>query len=133
MSGFDATYSPGQLTPQLLDLYVGSAPWWPVTLSDETGAALNLTGATLWMTCKSSESALDADALFQKTNGSGITIIDASAGQVLIQPSTTDTDALTAGTSYYFDIQLLTSAGELVTVMVGILRARSRITLAQTS
>jgi hypothetical protein len=119
------------LEPVFADLYVGSAPAFPLTLTDETGAAVNLTGATLWMTCKTATTEFDGEAIFQKTTGAGISYPDAAAGLALVQLTTADTADLTAGKSYYFDLQLLLPGGELQIVMAGYFRARPRVTLAQ--
>lgn len=79
---------------------------------------LDLTGATIWCTGKIDPADIDANALWQKTNGTGgaITITDALNGvfETVIVPA--DTDALTAETTVFFDIQVRTSAGKVHTV-----------------
>lgn len=122
---------PQALDPVFADLYIGSAPAFPLAVTDENGAPVNLTGSTLWMTCKTATSEFDGDAIFQKVTGSGITLISATGGTALVQLTTADTADLTAGKSYYFDLQLLLPGGELQTILAGYFRAKTRVTLAQ--
>lgn len=120
-----------RLTSQQRDLYIGSAPAYLFEIVDAAGTPVDLTGATLWLTCKAADTDTDAAALFQKTNGAGLSITSAAGGTLLAQLTTTDTDAskFTADRSYPFDLQLLTSGGEKQTLLTGFFRAQTRITL----
>src|SRR5215218_7495933 len=73
----------------------------------DTSAAENITGWDIWITAKAAidNDASDAAALFQYEIGSGITVTDAANGLATVDLSGLDSDALTADTTLFVDIQ----------------------------
>lgn len=59
-----------------------------------SGEVVNLDGATLYLTAKWQYSDTDADAIFQLTNGSGITVTNPGAGAISITIPTSATSSL---------------------------------------
>lgn len=92
------------------------------TVLDSSDAAVNLTGCTLRFTAKLARSdADDATGVITKTTGSGITHVNAAAGTYRITLDPEDTDALTAATLYWWDLQLTDGSGGVFTVGSGTL------------
>ncbi|MDI6872557.1 MAG: hypothetical protein QME79_14635 [Bacillota bacterium] len=85
-----------------------------VSLQDESGAALNITGAALTFVVRSL-----AAAVITKTTepGGGITVTDAAAGKVEVTLTNADTD-LPAGT-YDYELLVTDSAGRRYTALEG--------------
>ena len=65
------------------------------------GVAVDLTGATLQFLVKTLPTDTDANAIFTKTVGSGITVTDATAGIGEIAFTQANTISLSGGTRYY--------------------------------
>lgn len=84
---------------------------FPITITDNTGAAIDITGDTIFFTVKSSETDTDANALIKVDVTSHS---DPTAGKTTI-PITKTLSNITAG-EYPFDIQRLhgTSISTLV-------------------
>ena len=110
----------GRITPYGLSLVLGTAPSWPITLTDEidgVSTALDITGAAMWFAVKEDATDADADALiFASSTLGSIVITDATAGEAqidLTQDDTAETDDLLPYKRYfsYFRIQL--SSGEI--------------------
>ena len=72
----------------------------PLTIKDQAGNAVNLTGVTgfVWSIYAPGQS---ATPLFSKSLGSGVAITSAASGQVEITVDDTDSDLATAGQTYY--------------------------------
>ena len=84
------------------------------------GDPYNLTGATLWCTAKSKHTDADVDAIFQKTLGDGITVVNAAAGLYTIQIDPADTEALSkVKTVLVYDVQLMDSNSKIYTIASG--------------
>lgn len=100
-----------------LKMIRGDSKTFSTALTDAAGNAIDLTGATVWMTAKSAFTDLDADAVFQKSTGDGITHLDDASGliQVVLDPE--DTEDLD-GTKHrlVYDIQVVDS-GVVTTVV----------------
>lgn len=88
----------------------------------QSGAAYNLTGATLRMTAKYNYTDSDAQAVFALTSGTGITVTNAAAGlaTVTISPSKTLTLPFNQ-VNLVYDIQVTDAGGNVWTVVDGIL------------
>lgn len=71
----------------MLEVYRKNDLTLAVTVKGEDGAALNLTGAALSFVVKSK-----TETVATKTVGSGITLVDAEAGEVEISLTSVDTD-----------------------------------------
>jgi hypothetical protein len=81
------------------------------------GNPVDLTGADIWFTAKTSPAA--SDVVFQKVVGQGITVADAANGTGLIELVPSDTHGLGARTvQLYFDLEV-EIAGAVYTVSVG--------------
>jgi hypothetical protein len=84
----------------------GDTAGWNLAVVDTTGAPFDLTGYTLWFTAKRAITDADADAVFQLTNGAGITVTNAAGGLAAITPRRADTSSLTEDVRLYVDVQL---------------------------
>ena len=81
------------------------------------GNSVDLTGAGIWFTAKTSPGA--SNVVFQKAVGSGITVTDAASGAGLIELVPDDTQGLGARTvRLYFDLEV-EIAGAVYTVAAG--------------
>lgn len=81
--------------------------------SKATGRPLNLTGYTFFMTLDPNKAPTDDSTMLYKLAG---TIVDAAAGRVEFAPSLAQANAVG---SYYYDVQMIDSAGRVRTVMSG--------------
>lgn len=90
-----------------------------VTLLDENDAVVPLSGAAIdWALAKrKGKSGFSHSVLASKSLGSGITIIDAPSGRFDIGVGPADTDGLKG--DFYYETQVLDSAGRVSTVLVG--------------
>lgn len=98
-------------------MYVGDTKVLKVTVLDEDGNAVNITGVDIrWWMAKNVKK-LDADVLIKKSTTDGISITDGPNGkfEVTIEPE--DTETLKAG-SYYHEAEV-DDAGVISTVMTG--------------
>ena len=107
-----------------LQIVKGDTPSFNLVITDAIGgAAIDLTGALLWMTAKKKFEDNDAAAIFQKTIGSGISITDAALGLAKVTLVANDTKALEGffrgRINLKYDIQLKTQAGQIFTVARG--------------
>lgn len=94
------------------------------TLTDQDGAALDITDVTLsWQV---SASAAGTVLLSKTTGGGGITITDAAAGQFRVALAPADTAAL-AGV-YYWECRLTDLSGNVSVVAWGYLTIRTALT-----
>ena len=110
------------------------------TTNPLTTTPLVLTSATIRFTAKHDLQDSDADAVFQKTTSSGITITGASTGEfnVKISPSdTADLDGCDGFTDLFYDCQVQLGAtngsyiaGDVITIDSGILTVYHDRTLA---
>lgn len=91
--------------PPTLTMRRGDTSGWSALAVQPDGSPLDLTGYTLWFTAKRAIADTDAQAVFQLTNGAGITITDAAAGAFAINPRRADTSSLTEDVRLYVDVQ----------------------------
>jgi len=107
-----------------------------ITIQDESGVPIDLTGAKLWFTVKRAVSDADGSALFQLTNdvNGGITVVNAEAGiaVALVQPSHTTSLPSAKTSQLFYDWKLKTASGELTTRETGTILVTPAITLAST-
>jgi len=106
---------------RIFDLHVATA----------SGTAADLDGVSLWFTVKEDVYDPDSHAVFQKTIGSGINVIDEPGGYVEIVIDRTDTVNLRArylGVPLVWDVQLKDAIGEVQTVDSGTLTIDPDIT-----
>jgi hypothetical protein len=93
-----------------------------VTVTQSDGTAYDLTGSTLFLTVKNALTDADSAAVIRKE----VTAHDAPlAGESHFEIATTDN--ATAGTRFY-DVQLVTSAGDVFTLFGGIWKVVGDVT-----
>ena len=111
-----------------LKMYRGDTAEFRVTALDIDGNPLNLTGASAWFTAKRTTSDDDNSAVFQKTVGNGITIIDAINGIMLVRLAEADTSSI-AGKEYLeYDLQVKDTSNGVWTVARGSLLVLADVT-----
>lgn len=97
----------------------------------EDDAPLDLTDAEIWMTAKRHIRDADADAIFQKTVGDGITITDDTGGLATVELVPADTSSLAARTiRLVYDVQVKLSSGRIVTPLKGKLTVEPDVTVS---
>jgi hypothetical protein len=97
----------------------------------EDDAPLDLTDAEMWMTAKRHIRDADADAIFQKTVGDGITITDAEGGLATVELIPGDTSDLAARTvRLVYDVQVKLVSGRIVTPLKGRLTVEPDVTVS---
>lgn len=83
-----------------------------VSVVDESGAAVSLSGATLTWTISTQPGAA---AVLTKTIGDGITIVSEAGGTLTMELTTTNTNALSAR-EYFSAVRVTFASGEVKTV-----------------
>jgi len=92
----------------------GDTNLYDLTAKQASGAALNLTGVSLWFTIK--RNAWEADpGVVQKTVGSGINVTDAVNGLFTVTLDPNDTKDIEPG-RYSWDCQVKETTGRVTTV-----------------
>ena len=114
-----ANFSP---TVQEICLTRGDSPVIPVRVTDDAGAALDITTGVFIMTVDPVEDPTDDTGNLFSVNG---TITDGPHGRVSFQPTTTDTDQ--DPDEYAYDIQM-TLNGSVRTILKGAFRIDQDIT-----
>ncbi len=104
-----------------IDCFRGDTKSWTITISHD-GDLVDLTGAKIWMTAMRSQR---GSRVFQRTSEDGEGIIidpdqDANTGQATIKLASSSTSDLpNEVVTLYYDIQVLTAAGDLSTDIYG--------------
>lgn len=89
-----------------------------VTVEDESGTAVDLTGASAEWLLKENAGDSDTNALLTKsTSGGGVEITDAANGQLVIHIETGDTGSLTG--QKHHRLRVTDSSSDRVTVFTG--------------
>jgi hypothetical protein len=97
----------------------------------EDDEPLNLTDADMWMTAKRHIRDADADAIFQKTVGDGITITNAEGGLATVELVPADTSELASRTvRLVYDVQVKLASGRIVTPLKGRLTVEPDVTVS---
>jgi hypothetical protein len=87
-----------------------------VTVTDEDGSAVDLSGATVvWGLAR--RPTADAALVEKSTDTGGITITDAASGEFAIEVEATDTEGLEG--TFYHEAELTDSGGSVSTVLTG--------------
>lgn len=113
-------------------LHAGDSYTLSLTLK-RAGVALNLTGATVWFTVKDTDRAEDANARLQlrSDDTSEIEITSPTTGQVEVKfVGTGDKSTASLKGRYLYDLQVLLSSGELLTMARGFIEFVPGITRA---
>ena len=113
------------------DFYKGETKSYPITIK-RNGVAIDITNDTVYCTIKSKKSDVDASADIQVSNTVGEHTTPAS-GITTIVLSSTQTNALTAEQTYYYDFRLVESGGTVTTIPGGSFTVLQPITLAVTA
>jgi len=100
---------------------------WTISVTWELDSTpVNLTGYTLRMSIKNDRSS--QFSLLTLTNGSGITITNASSGQFSITISASQTSRFPSG-KHVFDVLAISPGGEQYTIFEGFLNVEEPITV----
>jgi len=102
-------------TGQNFTMWSGDTKVIEVTITDASGNAVNLTGATISYVLQRS---VGSTVTISKTTASGISITDASGGVFQITLDASDTARL-SGSSYYHECQITDTSGNVSTVFTG--------------
>jgi len=94
-------------TEMNLTLVVGADWVKTFVIYDDADVVVDLTSATLRALVKSNQADLDAAAVATFT----VTVTSAAAGAITLQLPDTETDNLTAGTNYWWDLKVTLPAG----------------------
>lgn len=95
------------------------------------GSVLDVSACTFTMTAKWSPKNSNAQAVFTRTNGSGITIIDGPNGVIEVELVPANTNSLPDSQVFLdYDIQMVNGAGKIFTVTRGKLKVVPDITEA---
>jgi hypothetical protein len=95
-------------TNQSFNMMAGETRKMNVTITDPSGKAINLSGATIQWVLKRDVS---SPAIVQKTLGAGVSITDIATGKILIFLEPTDTQNLSG--NYYHIAKLTDGLGEV--------------------
>lgn len=95
----------------------------PVTFKDSTGAAINLTGSTVYFTVKKNPDDLDAAAVISKDI---VTHTNPTTGSTTI--SLTHAETSIAAGRYFWDLQIKDNAGKVTSTVSDALEIRQDIT-----
>jgi hypothetical protein len=92
-----------------LQMIRGDSKTFAFMLTDADGDPIDLTIASVTMTAKSVYTDADGAAVFQKTVGDGVTVIDDTGGTITVDVEPEDTSDL-SGVKHrlYFDVQVQT-------------------------
>ena len=115
------------MTSSNLEMYRGDDKTFNVTFTDADGNAINLTGATVFLTVKKKQTDPDTAAIIAKKVTSHS---QATAGITAV--TVTHTDSNVAVGSYYYDIQLVDSNTTVTTITTGAFTIKRDITIGIT-
>lgn len=97
-----------------------------ITLDGDT---VDITGGDFTMTAKWDVADSDANAVFQKTVGDGITLTDPTNGVITVKLEPADTNSLPLHTvDLFYDIQYIDTDGDVHTVLNGTLQVQPDVT-----
>lgn len=105
----------------LLRITRGDNALFSMNIVNYVGDALDITGAEIWFTAKYGPNDADEDAVFQKTIGNGIDIVDAPLGEINIVLDPEDTDSLLDTNKLRFDVQIKDASDKVYTIESGTL------------
>lgn len=112
-------------------IYRGDTPSFTLTFT-RAGTAFDIGGASVWFTAKRKVTDADADAVFQKTIGDGVTLTALGAGGIATATlAEADTESLPDHeVALEVDVQLLEADGTKTTTSRGVLRVRPDVSRA---
>jgi hypothetical protein len=94
-------------------------------------APYDISTSTIWFTAKRAYNDTDSQAYMAKDNAGvgGIAVTDGPGGICVLTIESADTEDLTADTDLYYDVQIELSAGEVHTIVYGLLKIRRDVTI----
>lgn len=114
-------------TKESINVFRGDSKTIEKTLTDSDGVVVDLTGAELKFSVKKDRFLADTDALISKSSpSSGITIVDAAAGEFKVEVDAADTDL--EARDYEYDIQIKETGGKVTTIFTGIFTIEQDVT-----
>ena len=118
-----------ELAQPARDLVVmrGDTQIMKIRVKKTDGSYLDINGSSITMTVKEDIDDEDTEAKFQKTIGTGITILEGTNGYFEVEVVPSDTEDLDYGT-YFYDIQIECADSAKYTVMQGKYLLRADIT-----
>ena len=90
-----------------------------VTISDDSGAAVNLTGASARWAAAPGTPRRFGSPVITKDPGAGIAITNAAAGELTVTLEPADTEALSG--DYFHELQVTDSSGSITTPLSGLM------------
>lgn len=109
-------------------MYRGDTAAWDFTITQPDGTAVDLTYAVqIRFTAKDRPSDADGAARIAKTLTDGVSVTDATNGQVRVQLAEDDTSALSVPLRLSWDLQLADDASGIYTVAAGHLSIKADI------
>lgn len=107
-----------------LSAYRGDDKTWNLNFTDANGDPIDLTGSTVFFTVKVNKSDPDSDAVISKSQSSHT---NPTGGVTSISLTNSDTNVKVG--NYYYDFQLVDSAGLVTTILTGIFMIKQDITI----
>ena len=109
------------------DTTVDQGSTWKMAtfVTDESGAAINLTGYSARMFVKREKT--DVVPLLQLTNANGKIVITELSGRLDFMLLDADTDSLSSGVHFY-DIELVSPSGEVTRIVEGVFYINQGVT-----
>jgi len=114
-------------TNHKFSMYRGDTKTINLTITDEDGGAVNLTGAEVWLTVKAAVADPDPGILQKKVT----THVLPLEGKTSVTIDPADTDSV-APADYLYDVQLKQSGGIISTLLEGSFKIRADITRSTT-
>jgi len=111
--------------PGISDFYRGDTLSFDITIKDQNGNPVDITGAKLFFTMKEQPTQSDSEAVVQEVVYDHI---DPTEGHTKIIVPSSSTSILVPGKTYYYDFQLVDSNGNVKTLYAGKVRVLQDIT-----
>lgn len=112
----------------------GDTKSFTITLTDDDGLPLDVTGMSLIFTVKRSRFDADADAVISKEVDDGIVVDDPTTGEAVLTIEPGDTSGLAARTHrLFYDVQVVDGAGVVITPLSDILEIQPDVTQEATA
>lgn len=117
-----------------LSMTRGDTKSFTITLTDDDGLPLDVTGMSLIFTVKRSRFDADADAVISKEVDDGIVVDDPTTGEAVLTIEPGDTSGLAARTHrLFYDVQVVDGAGVVITPLSDILEIQPDVTQEATA
>lgn len=113
-----------------LIMYRGDAATFDAVALDKDGDPIDVTSGTQFFSVKNNARDTDANAIFRKTLGSGITVVNGPLGIVTITLLNADTEGVYAPAEYVWDWQYVTVGGNVTTLQAGKLLILADVSIA---